>query len=375
MKIAIISHSYLDSENRKNVHELAKHAEVKVIIPRGFRVSRTMKLTLGGSDLDTDRIWARRTIRVWGAQYLFLSPTLGFRRFKPDIIHVEYDPWSLVVWQVLVARRLFAPQARLVCTVKKNTYRRYQGLVTSQKERVAKAGIGRVDRFLAASEMAARLYKDLFHVPADKIEVVTHLGIDGEVFRPAESSTTAVTKRSLTVGFCGWFGQHKGIWELVEAVQICRTQMGMDLELQLLGAGALNDDLSWREAETSWLRVFPPVPNSEVPHFLQGLDIFVLPSLVLADHEEHDAHALLEAMAVGVPSVGTRSGIIPELLGNGAGLLVEPGNIHELADAIAQLGRDPDARQRLSDRARERVERESLVPTVAKRKAEAYGRA
>lgn len=58
---------------------------------------------------------------------------------------------------------------------------------------------------------------------------------------------------------------------------------------------------------------------------------------------------LLEAMSAGVPIVATRVGGVPELLADGAGVLVEPEE-GAIANAIDNLIRDPNARQTLRER-------------------------
>lgn len=64
----------------------------------------------------------------------------------------------------------------------------------------------------------------------------------------------------------------------------------------------------------------------------------------------------LEAMAHGVPVVGTDHGGTAEHLADGAGLLVPPGDAKALADALRRLVCDPDLRNELAVTARRRVE-------------------
>jgi glycosyltransferase involved in cell wall biosynthesis len=62
--------------------------------------------------------------------------------------------------------------------------------------------------------------------------------------------------------------------------------------------------------------------------------------------------AVREAMAMNVPVIAARRGILPELLGQGRGLLVEDSPA-TLANAILKMAHDPGARREISRRARQ----------------------
>lgn len=68
--------------------------------------------------------------------------------------------------------------------------------------------------------------------------------------------------------------------------------------------------------------------------------------------------ALMEAMAHRIPVVSTRTGGIPELLEDGAGLLVSPNSPDDLAEALATLWREPAFADALAERGRTRIELE-----------------
>jgi len=110
------------------------------------------------------------------------------------------------------------------------------------------------------------------------------------------------------------------------------------------------------------------VPNSDMPSYYAASDIVVVPSLI-----EATSIAALEAMSTAKPVVATRVGGLPELIRDGvSGVLVEPADETELADAITRLATDPALRRSIGKAARERVLREFTWQAIASRTVEVY---
>jgi glycosyltransferase involved in cell wall biosynthesis len=79
----------------------------------------------------------------------------------------------------------------------------------------------------------------------------------------------------------------------------------------------------------------------------RNADLFVLPSLY-----EGYGMVFAEALAFGLPIVGTRAGAVPEVVPPTAGILVAPSNVEELADALHRLLAEPACRTALQQGAR-----------------------
>ena len=180
----------------------------------------------------------------------------------------------------------------------------------------------------------------------------------------------------IVVGYCGRFDAEKGIKDLIEAIQRVKRMSTRPIVLKLMGKSAyrypLDDQIASLSRENEWLEVLPPVPNNQVASFLQNVDIFVLPSRIMEDHQEHDAHVLLEALASGLPCIGTRSGIIPEIIGDGTGLLVNPGKPEEIAHSIMRLIVNRELYNELVKRARKKAEQEFSTKVVARKRYEFF---
>lgn len=378
MKVAIVSHSYLEVENQKNILALDEFCEVLCILPRKGAVLIFPEVEFKADTAIRHIFAAYYPFQQSKGQYLLLSPTLGLRHFRPDIINVEYNPWSLLFFQVLLYRRIYSPQSKLVCTIKKNTFSYGHGIIGRTKRWLAQFGVRQVDHVIAASKMVSNLCESEFSMPARKISMCHHLGVDISLFNPIIKRTQECidVEKPIIVGYCGRFDAEKGLKDLVEAIRLVRQTLNKTVVLRLMGRGAYNDfldDYLLNEArKVDWLELLPPVPHSEVANFLRVLDIFVLPARILQDHQEHDAHAMIEAMACGVACIGTKSGIIPEILGNGAGWLVNPQHPENLCEALRFLINSVEERRIIALRGREKAVKEFDLRVVAKRKSDIF---
>jgi glycosyltransferase involved in cell wall biosynthesis len=155
--------------------------------------------------------------------------------------------------------------------------------------------------------------------------------------------------------FLGQVEPRKGIFELVEAVARLKDRFPQ-VHLAIGGQGEL-DKVKQRAAalgvadritELGW------VTAQRKGEELARAAIFCLPS-----HAEGLPMALLEAMAAGKAVVSTGVGGIPDALRDGDnGLMVEPGNVAALAQALGRLIGDDEERRRLGARARATIEQE-----------------
>jgi glycosyltransferase involved in cell wall biosynthesis len=107
--------------------------------------------------------------------------------------------------------------------------------------------------------------------------------------------------------------------------------------------------------------------RDDVAGLLAAADLVVHPS-----HADALPTALIHALAAGVPAVATRVGGIPEIVGDGAGVLVPPAEPAALAAAVRALTGDPGRRQEMGEAARERFADQFEGTAWARRLAALY---
>ncbi|MDB4408952.1 glycosyltransferase family 4 protein, partial [Akkermansiaceae bacterium] len=372
-------------ENRKNLEYIAKlGADIKVLSPSNFKgmiFDYDMKSqVIKGDGFEIRSMKTFVPFLAPQAAYIFRSFGLGLREFKPDVVHIECDPFSPVFVQTYFAAKIYAPQAKIVCTVKQNTYTSKGRIYDGLKNMVARVFVPRVSRFITVNQGVEDIYHTYFGASKEQMTRCTQLGVDTDTFGPVEPTEKKELLTSLKlergdslIGYVGRLVEYKGVFELVEAVRRLREHSGKNYQLALLGDGPDRARLEEMSSQDDWLQLAGVLPHERVAEFLKCLDAFVMPSRILKDHVEHDGHALLEAMAVGLPCIGTKCGAIEELL-PGAGLLIAPEEIDVLYESLESLFANGNASLKMGAAARKRVQEIYSLEAVAKRYHEVYQR-
>ncbi|MGE0060287.1 MAG: glycosyltransferase [Dehalococcoidia bacterium] len=187
------------------------------------------------------------------------------------------------------------------------------------------------------------------YVPQDRGVTVVPYGVDMTQFKPKKRRA----RKKTVIGAVSRLSVEKGMSYLVEAFALL-TQRHSDVSLQIAGDGpeeealkALSRQLGVEEGIEfkGW------VEHTELPAFLQGIDIFALPSTY-----EGFGVAAAEASAMALPVVATNVYGIPDVVVDGeTGLLVPAKDPAALAAALGQLVEDHDMRIALGEAGREYV--------------------
>jgi glycosyltransferase involved in cell wall biosynthesis len=205
-----------------------------------------------------------------------------------------------------------------------------------------------VDAYVANSPGALAVLAD-HGIPSARLRYIPN-GIDADRWSVADrKGHTGVP----VVACVGRFTPVKRQEDLVAAVALLRDQ-GVDVRLRLAGDGPLLEavraqvaTLGLEDRVTLHGTLAPP----EVAELLADADIACMPS-----SQEGMPGAVMEAMASGLPVVGTKVNGIAELVRDrDTGLLVEARDPQALADALAVLVTDPPLRHRMGAAGRRRI--------------------
>jgi len=265
---------------------------------------------------------------------------------EPDVFHAHLN-WPLACKWALLASAL----ARTPATIA-SVHLFVDSLVNRSVRAQHRFFSTAVDRYVTVSRAVAARMREVFHVPAARIDVV-HNGVDAGRF---DVATDPALRRTL----CADPGR-----PIVMTLARLSVQKGHDTLLDaasrvpgavfvLVGDGPLRGSLERQARERNVAdRVLFLGHRGDVAELLACCDLFVLPSLF-----EGLPLAVLEAMAAGKPVIASGIGGTDEALVHGeSGLLVPPADPVALASAIRSLLTDPVRARLLANAGRERAVR------------------
>ena len=236
---------------------------------------------------------------------------------------------------------------------------------------IEKNGVDAADRIIAVSAEMKQDIVRLYQVDPAKVAVI-HNGIDLQQYQATPDRSYLEEKgiKEPYLLFVGRISRQKGILQLIEAMSLLK-----DTGLKLVLCASAPDTPELEEevsravgANPNILWLNEMVPKEKVIQLYSYARMFICPSVY-----EPFGIINLEAMACGAPVVASRVGGIKEVVVDGeTGILVEPDQPAELAEAIRNLNANPDLIARFKAAGRERVEQHFGWDVIAGRTIELY---
>jgi glycosyltransferase involved in cell wall biosynthesis len=281
------------------------------------------------------------------------------RRLRPDILHLEEEPYALIGLQAL--RALPALKKRTVFFTWENIFRKYKFPLSWIDRWMLKTA----PQAIAGNHEAEQVLRQRGF--QGSIAVIPQYGVNPKLFAPEAREKT---DHLFTLGFFGRLLEEKGIHTLLRAA----ASLKFPLRVIITGQGPYESALRSQVARLALQDrvVFAPaVPYADMPDALRALDALVLPSETRRDWKEQFGRVLTEAMACGVPVVGSNSGEIPHVIGD-AGLVFPESDAQALARFLTMLHDSPAWSEDLARRGRARVLAEFTTDRIARQTLGVY---
>jgi glycosyltransferase involved in cell wall biosynthesis len=308
-------------------HFASKGNDIFIISYHGARI-RNARVTV-----------IRHELNPFLAPAAYMAETMGIaseiRKIQPHLVHLHY-----------VSIDGFAPalfkNVPLIASVWGSDIF-YDFRVNRKFRMVIKHILRKADMVTATSRFLAE--ETEHHLPPGKTVRVIPFGVNTDFFHPGKR-----IKRHRPVQLCYIKGlEHHYGPQILISVMPKILEKYPDTRLLMAGGGSQEQPLKYLTDElglSDSIRFTGPLSPESVKAALSESDIYVMPTLA----QEAFGVAALEAQAMGVPVVASRTGGIPEAVLHGeTGLLFEPGQPEALLSVLLKLIENPQLRQQMGN--------------------------
>lgn len=316
MKLFFLKQSFVVSGYRSLAHKLSQspNLELAVGVPSRFK-------ELGGqvnryeptSGDETIRSFVFPTICLHVQIVWFLGLGRALRKFfgkteTTDVFLCYAEPYSVTAFLAyLTARLTLGKRFKFVCNTFQNIKKDFSFPLSFIQTFIFKRSAAIISSNQEATEVlrAQGFGGTIWQLP---------LWFNSQWFFP----TCRDQEGKVKVGFLGALNEDKGISDLIEALETNVSNFKDRIEVHFAGRGPLEEDvraslLSFNERGLS-SSFHGAIPFHNVPHYLNKLDILVVPSRTGSHWKEQFGRIIVEARACQVAVIGSDSGAIPEVL-------------------------------------------------------------
>ncbi|MBF0519529.1 MAG: glycosyltransferase family 4 protein [Nitrospirae bacterium] len=339
IRVLVSWHAATESLYRNLLAELvSKGIEIKAIVPTWWDEG-SKKTVFEKQQYDNYKIVSTPTVFTNHIRAFFYPDVLKIYKeiadFKPHIIHIMEEPFSLAAYEFITMSKLLKPRPKTILYSYENIdFQQKFPYSFFQSYNLKNSDAMTVIPLESVSIWKNRGFrKAIYTIPP---------GVDTTLYEESvgikRQDIIHKAKNAFKIGYAGRITPEKGIETVVMAVAILKDR-GRDCVFFIAGGGTHKGELQKviSDAGIKDLVYFLDViSQNEMPSFYNSLDVLVLPSLTTNRWKEQFGRVLIEAMASKTPVIGSSSGEIPTVIGN-AGLIFRENDALHLADSIQKL--------------------------------------
>lgn len=346
LRALVIGHTYVVSANRGKLRRINENPEIDLTLlcPEAWEEPDFGKKPFEKEEkIKTEVLPA---VHIGKArQYRFSSYDLysTIKKIRPHIIQLEAEASSAIALQLSFLRRFLS--FHLVLFAWENIF------PESLTHRIAaKITFGSVSSLITGNEDAMSVAKKIGY--RKDVTVFPQIGIDLNDYEGSDIIDPWEGRKGVRIGFAGRLAMHKGVETLIEAVQ--KIPSGL---LTIIGDGSQKSALMEKVKDAGLeerVAFVGGIEHELVPPYLNGLNVLVLPSVTTSGWKEQFGHVIIEAMASGVPVIGSDCGAIPDVIKD-AGIVFNEKDAEGLVKSICAVAENPDLASQLIEKGIQRV--------------------
>jgi glycosyltransferase involved in cell wall biosynthesis len=366
LRVLFVSHAYVVGVNQGKLSAIAETGKVEVglLAPSNWKALEWNRLLPLENPYPKLHLYsAPVAFPGKGGAHLY-APWVVWRvlnDFKPDILQVEEEVFSLSTFELAIWSRL--TKTPMVVFGWENLERQ----LPAPRWWICQFVLNTVEAIVPGNQDGVNIMRQWGY--SGLLEVMPQMGVDPDFFAPPDLSTTSeISDRPFNIGFLGRLSLSKGIDLIFAAVRLLRQQ-GLNCRVILCGFGP-DEAILKQKADNlqiaDWVIWRGAVRHEQAPAELSQFDVLVLPSRTAPEWKEQFGHVLIEAMAMGIPVVGSSSGEIPNVIGR-SDLVFQEEDVLGLATILERLICNPEWRRAMGKYGLNRVHQLYTHERIAQR--------
>jgi glycosyltransferase involved in cell wall biosynthesis len=361
LRVVILSKALVVGTYHSKLKQLAAQPDLDLIavVPPSWRDERG-ELRLEPTPVEGYQLIVT-PLRFNGNFHLHYYPQFDrlLQQLKPDLVHIDEEPYNLATF--LAQRAARAVKARTIFFSWQNLNRTYPPPFRwFERYVLSHAAAGIVGNRDSEEVWRAKGY-------GGPLTIIPQVGVEPGLFKPLDNRNRGST---FVIGYAGRFVEEKGLDLLLEAL----SGLVGDWRAELAGSGPDQPRLAELARQlqiADRVRFLPWLPSEQIVDYYHAIDALVLPSRTWPNWKEQFGRVLVDAMACGVPVIGSTCGEIPNVIGD-AGLIFPEDDMTSLRAQLQRLHDDATLRCELAQRGRQRVLEHFTQAQIARQTYEVY---
>jgi glycosyltransferase involved in cell wall biosynthesis len=279
------------------------------------------------------------------------------RRKKPDIVYlIGYERGNLI-YEVNLARKFFFPQSKIVGFTMRGLdmplHRRLYRLNWSLSRKIFDAYCCHYPQGMKVLREQGKFNKPIY--------LQTQVGVNSDIYHTDEESRKKIREKydleqdEFVFGSVSRIVASKGVFDIVDALPL-----NGKWRFLMIGSGAeetkIKNIIKERGLQEKVILTGGIKDGGDVAQYMNALDCLIHVPRTTKSWVDTFPLAVVEAMAVGLPFIGSNSGVIPYQIGE-QGIIVPEGDSKALKKAMQNILNNPKHAKELGEIMKERVMR------------------
>lgn len=366
MKLLVVDHDALEPANRLLYKKIVERGgvDLRLVVPaRWFNNFRTIRFDPPAEKLNYELFSSKVVFSGRTHRLIYRSLRRHIKEFRPDVFYIHSEPENFAAFQ---AASLTSSSTKLVFYTARNIDHIQVGYpykLSGLHQWIERFVLSRASQGIACNNTA----RTLFAAHGFPHISVIPLAVDTQSFQPRKMQKE---DGAFVIGYVGRLERAKGVDLILQVL----SQLPRTFSALVIGDGDAKSELVQLAARldlTDRVRFTGAVAQTDTAGMYAQMNTLVLPSRTTQFWREQFGRVLLEAMASGVPVIGSDSGEIPAVIGD-VGFVFKEDSVEGLRLGIERLSSDETLRNNIIRRGIQRVNSLFSIDVVAARHHELF---